>query len=51
MPPPIGHQRQPRPISRAEQQLLPFKLPDHRSRMVLFALNPCVRDDVVCRLQ
>lgn len=51
MLPLIGHQREPRPISWAEQRLLLPKLPDHLSRMVLFALNTGVRDDVVCSLQ
>ena len=47
----LGHQREPRPISWAEQrQLLPL-LPDHLARMALFTLNTGVRDEVVCNLR
>lgn len=51
MLPLVGHQREPRPISWAQQrQLLPL-LPDHLARMSLFTLNTGVRDDVVCSLR
>lgn len=46
-----GHQREPRPITWAEQRTLVPLLPDHLARMALFALNTGVRDDVVCSLQ
>ena len=51
MLPLVGHQREPRPITWAEQRALLPRLPDHLARMVLFALNSGVRDDVVCSLQ
>lgn len=47
----IGHQREPRPISWAEQQRLLSKLPAHLARMSLFMLNTGARDDVVCNLR
>lgn len=46
-----GHQREPRPITWAEQRTLMPKLPDHLTRMSLFILNTGVRDDVVCSLR
>ena len=46
-----GHQREPRPISWAEQRRLLPKLPHHLARMSVFALNTSVRDDVVCSLR
>jgi integrase len=51
MLPLVGHQREPRPISWAEQRTLLPKLPDHLARMSLFILNTGVRDDVVCSLR
>lgn len=51
MLPLVGHQREPRPITWAEQQALLPKLPDHLARMSLFVLNTGVRDDVVCNLR
>lgn len=51
MLPLVGFQREPQPISWAQQrQLLPL-LPDHLARMSLFVLNTGVRDDVVCNLR
>ena len=47
----LGHQREPRPISWAEQRKLLDLLPDHLARMALFTLNTGVRDDVVCNLR
>ena len=47
----IGHQREPRPITWAEQRDLIPRLPDHLARMVLFDLNTRVRDEVVCGLK
>ena len=47
----IGHQREPRPITWAEQRDLMPRLPDHLGRMVLFDLNSGVRDEVVCGLK
>jgi integrase len=47
----VGHQREPRPISWADQRALLPRLPDHLSRMALFTLNTGVRDDVVCSLR
>ncbi len=46
-----GHQREPRPITWAEQRLLLPRLPPHLARMALFKLNTGVRDDVVCSLR
>lgn len=46
-----GHQREPRPISWAQQRLLLPRLPAHLARMALFDLNTGVRDDVVCSLK
>jgi len=46
-----GHQREPRPITWAEQRALLPALPAHLARMALFKLNTGVRDDVVCSLQ
>ena len=47
----IGHQREPRPITWAEQRELMPKLPDYLARMVLFDLNTGARDGVVCGLK
>jgi integrase len=47
----LGHQREPQPISWADQRTLLPKLPHHLSRMALFVLNTGVRDDVVCSLR
>lgn len=51
MLPLVGHQREPRPITWAEQRGLLPRLPDHLARMALFTLNTGVRDDVVCNLR
>jgi len=51
MLPLVGHQREPRPISWAEQRRLLPALPDHLARMALFVLNTGVRDDVACSLR
>ena len=51
MLPLVGYQREPRPISWAEQRKLLPLLPDHLARMALFTLNTGVRDDVVCSLR
>lgn len=51
MLPLLGHQREPRPISWAQQRKLLPLLPDHLARMALFVLNTGVRDDVVCSLR
>jgi integrase len=51
MLPLVGHQREPRPISWAQQRQLLPKLPDHLARMALFVLHTGVRDDVVCSLR
>lgn len=51
MLPLIGHQREPRPITWAEQRRLLPLLPDHLERMVLFDLNTGARDEVVCGLK
>lgn len=47
----VGHQREPRQISWAEQRKLLPELPDHLARMSLFMLNTGARDDVVCSLR
>lgn len=47
----VGHQREPQPISWAQQRLLLPKLPAHLARMALFVLNSGVRDDVACSLR
>lgn len=47
----VGHQREPAPISWAQQRELLPRLPGHLSRMALFVLNTGVRDDVVCSLR
>ena len=47
----VGHQREPRPITWAEQRRLMPLLPDHLARMVLFDLNTGVRDEGVCGLK
>lgn len=47
----VGHQREPRPITWAEQRKLLPLLPDHLARMALFVLNTGVRDDVACNLR
>jgi integrase len=46
-----GHQREPRPITWAEQRRLLPLLPAHLGRMALFMLQTGVRDDVVCNLR
>ncbi|WP_349817186.1 tyrosine-type recombinase/integrase [Acidovorax sp. SUPP2825] len=51
MLPLAGHQREPYPISWAQQRKLLPLLPDHLGRMALFVLNTGVRDDVVCNLR
>jgi len=51
MLPLVGHQREPRPITWAEQRVLMAALPAHLARMALFTLNTGVRDDVVCSLR
>ncbi|NUZ05971.1 tyrosine-type recombinase/integrase [Piscinibacter koreensis] len=51
MLPLVGYQREPQPISWADQRALLPILPDHLSRMALFTLNTGVRDDVVCSLR
>lgn len=51
MLPLIGFQREPRPITWAEQRLIMPLLPDHLARMVLFDLNTGARDEVVCGLK
>ena len=51
MLPLIGFQREPRPITWAEQRRLLPLLPDHLAKMVLFDLNTGVRDEVVCSLR
>ena len=47
----VGHQREPRPITWAEQRQLMPLLPDHLARMVLFDLNTGARDEAVCGLK
>lgn len=47
----VGYQREPMPISWAQQRQLLPKLPDHLARMSLFVLNTAARDDVVCSLR
>jgi integrase len=47
----VGHQREPRPVTWAEQRALLPSLPPHLSRMALFVLNTAVRDDVACNLR
>lgn len=47
----VGHQREPSPITWAEQRTLLPKLPTHLANMALFTLNTGVRDDVVCSLR
>lgn len=51
MLPLIGHQREPRPITWAEQRRILPLLPGHLGRMVLFDLNTGARDGVVCGLK
>lgn len=51
MLPLVGFQREPMPISWAQQRTLLPKLPDHLARMSLFMLNTGARDDVVCSLR
>lgn len=46
-----GFQREPRPITWAEQRRLLPELPAHVARMALFTLNTGARDDVVCSLR
>lgn len=48
MLPLIGFQREPRPITWAEQRSIMPLLPDHLAKMVLFDLNTGARDEVVC---
>jgi len=47
----VGHQRDPQPISWAQQRALLPLLPGHLARMSLFMLNTGVRDDVACSLR
>jgi len=47
----VGFQRQPRPISWAEQKKLFEALPSHLLNMALFDLNTGARDEVVCGLK
>ena len=47
----IGHQREPRPITWAEQRRIMPLLPDHLAKMALFDLNTGARDEVVCGLK
>lgn len=47
----VGFQREPRPISWAEQSKLFEALPSHLLNMVLFDLNTGARDEVVCGLK
>lgn len=51
MLPLLGFQREPRPITWAEQRRILPLLPDHLGRMVLFDLNTGARDEVVCGLK
>lgn len=51
MLPLIGFQREPRPITWAEQRCIMPLLPDHLAKMVLFDLNTGARDEVVCSLK
>ena len=51
MLPLLGHQREPRPITWAEQRRILPLLPNHLSTMVLFDLNTGARDGVVCGLK
>lgn len=51
MLPLIGFQREPRPITWAEQRCIMPLLPDHLAKMVLFDLNTGARDEVVCGLK
>lgn len=47
----VGHQREPRPLTWAEQRALFPKLPAHLARMALFDLQTGLRDAVVCGLR
>lgn len=47
----IGFQREPSPITWAEQRRILPLLPCHLANMVLFDLNTGVRDEVVCSLR
>jgi integrase len=51
MLPLLGEQREPRPITWAEQRRLLPMLPDHLARMALFDLQTGARDGVVCGLR
>lgn len=51
MLPLLGHQREPQPLTWAEQRALLALLPTHLARMTVFTLNTGVRDDVVCSLR
>ena len=51
MLPLVGEQREPRPITWAEQRKLMPQLPDHLARMALFDLQTGARDAVVCGLR
>lgn len=51
MLPLLGFQREPRPITWAEQRRIMPLLPDHLAQMVLFDLNTGARDEVVCSLK
>lgn len=46
-----GHQREPMPISWADQRNIFEYLPNHLKSMVLFDLNTGARDEVVCGLK
>ena len=46
-----GHQREPHPITWAQQRKVLPLLPAHLGRMALFVLNTGVRDNVVCNLR
>lgn len=47
----IGHQREPQPLTWADQRVLLPKLPGHLARMVLFDLQVGARDAVICGLK
>ena len=51
MLPLLGFQREPRPITWAEQRRIMPLLPDHLAKMVLFDLNTGAREEVVCGLK
>ena len=47
----VGQQREPRPLTWAEQRQLLPRLPDHLAQMALFDLQTGARDAVVCGLR